>query len=333
MSAEIPIAITFSIDPELTERIRATDPRIRILDFPQLALRPGVEHSAEELEQAKRVLAQAEVLFGPARIPPELIAAATNLTWFQSIVAGADALVKEGLVGKHFVVTNASGLAAAAIAEWAMGAMLALNKGFPASFRHQLEHKWEFRFTPELRGQTCGIAGMGAIGRALAQRARAFGMRVVASRRTIQPGDTDPDCDLLVPYSDLDTLLRESDFLVLCVPLTPETERLIGAAELAKMKPTASLLNVARGQVVDQAALVAALRDGTIAAAALDVTDPEPLPPDDPLWDLPNLLLTPHISGAVEGYGHRATEIFIENLARYCRGEALENIVDPVLLY
>jgi phosphoglycerate dehydrogenase-like enzyme len=333
MTAEIPIAITFTLDPELVARIEAVDPRIRVLDFPQLALRPGVELAEEERSRAKAVIAEAEVLFGPPRIPPEIIAAAENLKWFQSIVAGADALVKEGLVGRHFVVTNASGLAAAAIAEWCVGAMIVLNKGMHFAIRNQPEHKWEFRFAPELRGQTCGIAGMGAIGRELALRARAMGMRVVASRRSVALGGTDPDCDVLLPSSDLDALLRESDFLVLCVPLTPETEHLIGAAELAKMKPTASLLNVARGGVVDQDALIAALRDGTIAGAAVDVTDPEPLPPESPLWDLPNIMITPHTSGAVEGYGHRATEIFLRNLAHYCKGEPLENVIDPVLLY
>ena len=162
---------------------------------------------------------------------------------------------------------------------------------------------------------------------------RSAGMRVVASRRTVVPGDSDDDCDLLVPYTDLATLLGESDYVVLCVPLTKETVRLIGAPELRQMKPSAALINIARGQVVDQDALVEALRDGTIAAAALDVTDPEPLPPESPLWDMPNVILTPHVSGAVEGYGHRAVEIFARNLRHYVRGEPLENVVDPVLAY
>ena len=331
--AEIPVAITFPVAPEVVAEIAAVDPRIRILDFPAAALRAGAELPSDEKARALATIAEAEVAFGPARIPPEYLRAATNLKWFQCIVAGADALVKEGLVGQHFVVTNSSGLSAVNIAEYCVASMLIWSKRLDLAVRQQMEHRWQGRQTGEIMGKTVGIAGMGAIGRELARRSRAFGMRVIASRRTIQPGDTDPDCDLLLPHGELDTLLRESDYLVLCVPLTPETHHLIGAAELARMKPGACLINIARGPVVDQAALIAALKAETIAGAILDVTDPEPLPADDPLWDAPNVVITPHVSGSVEGYGHRAAEIFLANLRRYCAGEPLENVVDPVLGY
>ncbi|MBI2767847.1 MAG: D-2-hydroxyacid dehydrogenase [Chloroflexi bacterium] len=333
MPADIPVAITFKLDPAILREIEAVDPRVRIVDFPALVLRPGMELSEDDQRKAKEVLAEVEILFGPGNFPVEFIDAAPNLRWFQVINTGVDRLAKDGLLTRQFVVTNVSGLAAVAIAEYCIGTMLMLVKGLHKSVRDQAAHSWDFRFTGELKGKTCGIEGMGAIGRELAKRARAFGMRVVATRRTVAAGDTDPDCDELMPYSDLDRLLAESDYIVLCVPLTDETRGLIGAAELAKMKPAASLVNIARGQVVDQDALIAALRDGTIAAAVLDVVDPEPLPADSPLWDMPNVIITPHVSGAVEGYGHRAAELFIANLRRYVGGQPLENIVDPVLAY
>jgi phosphoglycerate dehydrogenase-like enzyme len=331
--AEIPIAITFKLDPGLIDEIKAVDPRIRILDFPALVLRPGEALTEEEKQRAKAVLGEAEILFGPNNFPVEYVDSARNLRWFQVINAGVDRMAQDGLLDRGFTVTNVSGLAAVAIAEYCIATMLMLAKGLHKSVRDQERHSWDFRFTGEVLGKTCGIVGMGAIGRELARRAHAFGMRVVASRRTVGPGASDPDADELLPYSELDRLLAESDYLVLCVPLTEETRGLIGAAELAKMKAGAALVNIARGAVVDQAAMIAALRDGTLAAAALDVVDPEPLPADNPLWDMPNVILTPHISGAVEGYGHRAADLFIANLRRYVAGETLENIVDPVLAY
>jgi phosphoglycerate dehydrogenase-like enzyme len=328
-----PIAITFKLDPEVISEIQAVDPRVRILDFPSLVLRPGVTLSDEEMAQAKAVFAEAEIIFGPNTLPLDLMNAATRLKWFQVITAGVDRLAREGLLTRGFTVTKVSGLAAPAIAEYVMGTILMLCKGLHTSVRDQEAHQWNFRFTAELRGKTCGIVGMGAIGREVARRARPFGMRVIASRRRAAPGETDPDCDLLLPHSDLERVLAESDYAVLCIPLTHETAGIIGAKELAAMKPGASLINIARGAVVDQDALIAALRSGALASAALDVVDPEPLPTDSPLWDMPNVILTPHISGAVEGYGHRAADIFIANLRRYVNGLPLDNLVDPTLAY
>ena len=158
-------------------------------------------------------------------------------------------------------------------------------------------------------------------------------MQVVATRRTVNAGDTDPDCDTLLPLADLDQLLAASDYVVLSMPLTAETRGMIGATQFERMKQSAFLLNVARGDVVDQHALVQALKANRIAGAALDVASPEPLPPDSELWSLPNLVLTPHMAGNVEGYGHKATEAFIRNLRRYCAGEPLEHLANPDLGY
>jgi phosphoglycerate dehydrogenase-like enzyme len=156
-------------------------------------------------------------------------------------------------------------------------------------------------------------------------------MRVVACRRTVD-GD-DPDCDALIPYSNLHELLAQSDFVVLCVPLTRETTNLIDAPALKAMKRTASILNIARGAVIDQAALEVALRDGTIASAALDVTTPEPLPAESSLWALPNVLITPHSSGASDRRDGTALALLLENLRRYLANEPLKNLARPELGY
>jgi phosphoglycerate dehydrogenase-like enzyme len=176
---------------------------------------------------------------------------------------------------------------------------------------------------------------MGSIGRETAKRVRPLGMRVLGSRRSAQPGETDPDCDVVLGPAGFPRLLAESDFLVAAAPLTPETRHGIGAQELAAMKRSAFILNVGRGPLIDHAALRGALIDGTIAGAALDVTEPEPLPPDDPLWDAPNLFVTPHVStaGADGASFERMAGIFVGNLRRYLAGEPLVNAVDPARGY
>lgn len=333
MQDPIKVAITFNLADELIAEVRAVSPRIEILAFPGMTLGRGQEMSDTELAAARIALRQAEVIFGMNTMPMTMFDDVTNLKWFQVITAGVDRMAKEGLLQRGFTVTKVSGLASVPIAEYCIGTMVMLSKSLHMAVRDQLEHKWQFRWSGELRGKTCGVVGMGAIGREVAIRARAFGMRVVATRRRVAAGDIDPDCDALYPFTGLDQLLTESDYVVLCVPLTDETSGLLGAAEFARMKPTASLVNIARGGVVDQAAMIAALKSGTIASAALDVFDPEPLPTDSPLWDMENVIVTPHLSGAVERYGHRATEIFIRNLQHYVAGEPLELVVDPVLAY
>ncbi|MBE7520206.1 MAG: D-2-hydroxyacid dehydrogenase [Thermoflexaceae bacterium] len=330
MDRQVTVAVGFPVRDEVLEAIGRVDPRVRVVHLPGIA-RPGAPGAGAD--EWKQQLAGADVLFGPTSIPREFIEAAPNLRWFQVINAGVDRLAQEGLLDRGFVVTNVSGLVAVSIAEWVMGTALMLAKNLHQAVRAQGERRWSAWRVGELAGQTMGIAGLGAIGRETARRARAFDMRVIASRRTAAPGAADPDCDEVVGYDDLARLLRESDYLVLCVPLTAETHHLIGARELAMMKPTATLVNIARGAVVDQEALIAALRQGTIAAAALDVFDPEPLPAESPLWGMENVIMTPHISGSIEGYGRRSAELFVENLGRFVSGEKLMNVVDPGLGY
>ena len=331
MTEELVVGLTFRIDDALIAEIEGVEPRIRTLRLFEISGRQ--EPDAETKARLLREIATAEVLMGTTGTAREYFEAASNLRWFQSINAGLERLEREGILGMGFAVTSGAGIASVGIAEWILGTMVMLTKNLHVYVRQQEESRWESRRSGELDGKTGGVVGLGAIGRETARRCRAFGMRVIASRRSVPAGSIDPDCDLLLPYSDIDRLLEESDYVVLSLPLTAETRGLIGAAELARMKPTAFLLNVARGDVIDQGALVAALRAGTIAGAGLDVTSPEPLPADSELWALPNLVLTPHMSGNVEGYGHKAAGVFVANLRRYVAGEPLEHLANPALGY
>ncbi len=324
----IPVAVTFSLSPEALAQIADVSPRVRLLDYPAAPLAPGEERPAPDRERARQTLAQAEVIFGSHLDPLVLFDSAPNLRWFQVLTAGLDELIAQGILERDFVVTTASGVGAVPIAEYCIGVMVMLEKGLHTTMRDQVEHRWEFGFRGELKGKTCGIVGLGAIGRELARRARAFGMRIVATRRSATPGAHDPDADVLLPFTDLPQLLSESDYVVLCVPLTAETQGMVGAAELALMKPGAAIVNIARAAVVDQEALLSALREERLGGAALDVHDPEPLPPDSPFWDMPNVIVTPHRSGAVYGYLDRAAAFFAANLERYVRGQPLENVVE-----
>jgi phosphoglycerate dehydrogenase-like enzyme len=181
----------------------------------------------------------------------------------------------------------------------------------------------------ELADQTLGIVGLGSIGRRIARLGRAFGMRVVAMRRSSAGGEKDPDADQVFPANRLYDLLAMSDYVVISVPLTPQTEKLMGEAELRAMRPNAYLVNIARGRVVDEQALIRALHEGWIAGAGLDVVEKEPLPSDNPLYSMPNVILTPHISGASVHYDERLAALFAENLRRYRAGQPLTNRYDP----
>jgi phosphoglycerate dehydrogenase-like enzyme len=181
----------------------------------------------------------------------------------------------------------------------------------------------------ELHGRTLGIVGLGSIGRRIAQVARTFGMKVIATRLSLHAEEHDPDVDHVYPQEQLLTVLNQSDYVVIAVPLTERTEKMIGERELRAMQPNTYLVNIARGAVIDEVALLQALREQWIAGAGLDVTAQEPLTADSPLYDAPNVILTPHISGATEHYDERLTDIFADNLQRYRAGQPLRNLYDP----
>lgn len=352
MSRKILVTIALPLGSDLLERVRAVS---STLDVKQLSRtqryvyregRPlwagyndppdtGDESEAEAASTLAEVLSKTEVLLTNPIVPGDILERAPALRWLQLTSAGADRLIESPIVlSGRIQVTTASGLHAVPISEYVIGAILAFAKGLPRAMESQAEAAWRPYIAREVEGATVCIVGLGAIGSAVARLAKALGMRVLASRRSCTrrvPGAAagEHHVDELCPAADVDYLAEQADYLVLSMPLTEESRGLIGEPQLGVMKPTAVIVNIARGPVIDQAALVRALREGRIGGAALDVTDPEPLPPDSELWKAPNVLITPHISGGTPRYMDRAIDILCENLRRYVADETMRNVVDP----
>ena len=247
-----------------------------------------------------------------------------NLRWFHTFSAGVDHPAFGALLERGVILTNSSGSSSKPIAQYVLGMMLRVAKRMDDWAEAQRHRRWESIETDELTGKTAGIVGVGHIGGEVARLSRAFGMHVIGCRRSQRRARNVGE---LVPPERLGDLLGAADFVVLAVPLTPETEGLIGEAELRAMRRSAWLINVSRGQVVQQTALVRGLREGWIAGACLDVFEEEPLPEDSELWSLPNAIVTPHNSGRSPLNLERGTEIFIENLGRFVEGRPLRNRV------
>jgi len=258
---------------------------------------------------------------------------ARKLRWVHATAAGVSQLLHPDFVASDVVLTNARGVNAAPIGDHTLGMILAFSRHLVSAWRHQREHRWaqqeiwDERPRPrELAGQRLVLVGLGALGRAIAERARGFGMRIVAVTRSGRdPGGL---VDEIFAAGRLDEALREADFVVLAAPETPETRHLIDARRLALMKPSACLVNVARGTLVDEAALAEALATRRIAGAALDVTEREPLPPESPLWNLENVIITPHVANASERLWERQWATLRENLERWFAGRELINVVE-----
>ncbi len=251
---------------------------------------------------------------------------APHLRWVQSSGAGVEWLLTPDFITSPILLTNAQGVYALPIAEHVIAFLLCFSRGFNWLVRRQVAHQWVHPRVDELHGRTLGIVGPGGIGSAVAQRAKALGMRVIAVRR--RPDRPTPSVDEVRGTRELPWLLAESDFVVLCAALTAETRHLIGGEQLQQMKPTAYLVNVGRGGLVDEQALITALREQRIAGAGLDVFAQEPLPAQSPLWDLSSVLVSPHLSGDSPRSQERLTDLFCENLRRYLGGEELLNLVD-----
>ena len=273
-----------------------------------------------------RVIPNANAIVG--RFPQDMLAEARNLQWIQSEGAGVDRLLTPAIVAADVVVTNAQSLHAVQISEHVLAMMLAFARDFKQVFLAQREHVWRAPvFHPFcLDGQTLGVVGMGGIGAALARKAHHLGMRVIGLRRN--PQQPPPYVDALVGSDGLHDLLRQSDHVAVCCPLTPATVGLIGEEELRLMKPTAYIYNIGRGRIIQAAPLLQALKEGWIGGAGLDVTDPEPLPPDAELWDLPNVIITGHTSGTAPHNADNFFDLLVQNFRRFLDGEPLLNIVD-----
>jgi phosphoglycerate dehydrogenase-like enzyme len=337
----VPLAIALS--PILAARYRARDlERIR-------RAAPGsrlITLSVEGLSDAP--LDDVEVLLRgwlTADAFDRLLARAPRLSWVHSASTGVERALTPAAIDRQIVITNARGVFSRPIAEYVMMMILAISRRLPHLLELQRERTWQPLEGAELRDVTVGVVGLGSIGRAVASLSTAFGCRVIATRRRVD-GDEPlaaPDAENLLPAEPviervlgpegLPELLGESDFIVLAAPLTPETENMIDASALAAMKPGAWIINVARGALVDERALLRALREGPIGGAVLDTFRDDPLLPSSPFYDLPNVVVTPHTSWSSGRVLDRSVELFCDNLQRYARGEPLLNIVDPSLGY
>lgn len=309
----------WSIPPELPEAIRQHWPQMRVVHLTSYDQIPAEIHDTD--------------IFAGYTLTPEQLAAAHKLKWIHVTAAGVAQLMRPDVLASGITVTNSRGIHAIPMAEHTMGMILSFARKFPASLHYQRQHQWaqqeiwDARPRPtELKGSTLVIIGFGAIGTELAKRARAFGMRVWAVTRS---GHADASlADWTFPAIDLAKVLPEADYIVLAAPDTPDTHHMIGASELAAMKPSACLVNVSRGGLVDESELVAALQNGTIAGAALDVAEHEPLSQESPLWQMENVFITPHTSSVSENLWPRQTELMLGNLDRWFSGRQLINLVD-----
>jgi len=302
--------------------------------FPAVSFAP-----ADDRATLAREAADADVFYG-FECPPEIVAEAPRLRWIQSVSAGIERNLSPEVIARGIAVTNGSGIASAGIAEHVIAMMLALARNLHVAFALQREARWDRPAvmagsgTPvrEIGGSRIAVLGLGPIGATVARHAAALGATVRGMRRH-PPARADAPYEAVVGSDGLDALLGWADFVVLAVPHTPDTERMIGARELGLMRRDAYLVNIARGSVVDEEALVDALRRGAIAGAGLDVFREEPLPATSPLWQLPNVLVTPHVAGVTPHYFQRALALFVENLERFLAGRPLRNLVDPALGY
>jgi phosphoglycerate dehydrogenase-like enzyme len=339
MNEPIDVLITIPFPDFLIARLETVSPRLKL----------RVIKASKPDEIPTEDWAMTEILYTARMIPSA--EQAPNLRWIQFHYAGVDHIRDAPILRKSGVVaTTLSGAAASQLAEYILMMLLALGHRLPVLIDHQKrgvwpKDRWE-RFSPvELRGSKVGIIGYGSIGRQVARLLQPFGATVLAAKRDAMhpadpgytmPGLGDPNGDYihrLYPTEALRSMARQCDFLVVCVPLTNKTRNLVNDEIFDVMKPTAFLVDVSRGGVVDHTMLISALRDHKIAGAALDVFPEEPLPPESPLWKLPNSIITPHISGNTPYYDDRAVEMFSENLRRYLAGEPLLNRLDPDLGY
>jgi phosphoglycerate dehydrogenase-like enzyme len=316
----INVLVNDQITEDVLPRIEAVDPRIKVTHVGKL-VSAELEGNTEASRILDSLLAAAEIYAG-MRIPARLLARAPGLKWVQVSQAGVDrVLLDKEFRDSPILLSNVGGIHAFAPAELAIQFCLAWVKGTVECARQKEAREWK-PFNPGvLRGRTMGIVGYGNIGQKVARVAKALEMWVIATRRSATKEGKARYADLIVPQTDLNRLLAESDFVVLATPLTPDTYHMMGAAQFEAMKKDALLVNVSRGPVVDETALAVALREKRIGGAALDVFEQEPLPKDSPLWHLQNFLYSPHIAGYINAYPSMVQDLFVRNLERYVRGE------------
>jgi len=319
------VVTTVPIDTKIKRLIKNVDPQIKLIDAADLSRADYLDDPITK-KKLDALLAEAEIIYGLSTTY-RFLARAPKLKWVQSVSAGIDTFLIPEFLNRDIILTGTSGIHSAAIGEFILTTMLMFAKNASHCFEMKQRKEWQ-EFTPAvLHGKTVGIIGLGDIGQEVARLSKAFGMKVIAIRRSLRTGHA-RNVDVLYSSNRLPKLLSESEFVVLCVPLTPETKNMITAKELGIMKPTSYLINISRGPIIDEPALIKALEKKQIAGAGLDVFDTEPLPEDSPLWTLPNVIYSPHIAGWMEDYAKRSASVFCENLKRYLQGKKMLNVFD-----
>lgn len=326
------VLVTAPFPPHLLDKIRAVSSDI---DLEQITL--------PENRWPEEKTTSAEIYYALSSVPrPDQ---APNLRWVQTHYAGIDALVDTPLWNSDIAITSASGIHAPNMAQYALTQILVWAHRVPKWFKHRQRGEWPKqrwdKFLPdELRGRVLGIVGYGSIGREIARLAKTFGMRVLVTKRDARHpedrgyalvGAGDPSGDLpdrIYPSEATRSMLAECDYIVVTVPLTAKTRHLFDESMFKEMKSNAYIVNIGRGELIDEKALVKALKRGWIGGAGLDVFETEPLPEDSPLWSMENVVITPHVSGFTSHYDERVVDLFVSNLRRYLAGEPLMNLVD-----
>ena len=301
---------------------------------------PGIERIAGEaqisyapdLEGLQEFLPHAEVLLGwnfRAKDLRQTWHLAEQLRWVQWSGAGVDAVLFPEFVASDVQLTNVRGVFDRAMAEYTLGLILAFAKGMVETMAAQTAHRWSYRLTEQTLGQKVLVVGVGSIGRAIGRLLKQAGFKVSGVGRTARDGD--PDFEQVYGVDTLVQSLETADYVVLIPPLTDQTRGLFGAVEFSAMKATARFINLGRGELVDEEALIAALTSGAIAGAGLDVFLNEPLPENSPFWDLENCIVSPHMSGDYHGFKETVAEVFLDNFERYRQGRELINLIDKTL--
>ncbi|MBI1282508.1 MAG: D-2-hydroxyacid dehydrogenase [Anaerolineaceae bacterium] len=340
--SKLTVLIASYLEPELVDQIRREVPQVEVIYRPDLLGVPRyiadhngpISRTEEQEAEWQSLLAQADIFFDfdhtHVKDLPKL---APKLKWIQATSAGIGQFVKQnGYDQTGWIMTTASGVHARPLAEFVIQSMLFFARDFEYLQREKAVHHWARNCTTELAGKTLAIIGLGKIGREAARLAKAFDVRVIGNRRNLDDA-TMPNVDELYPPDELTPLLTQANYLLLSTPHTPETEGMIGAEQIAQLPKGAVIINIARGAVMDYAAMTEALQNGHLRGASLDVFATEPLPADDPLWDMSNVIISPHSASTADTENAKITRLFCDNLKRYLAGEPLQNVLDTQRYY